>query len=135
MLTLFRVFEDRLEKYLETDIYGKVISNSVKAASSRKAKRARPDETFAIPEMSRFVRFKKIMDAFYSKSSAYKVRNLQIRPNTFDNRITSFVAAPEFIATGKKNEPKQKSTVLYLFISDKTVGSGTHFRVENLNSS
>ncbi|CBY43817.1 unnamed protein product, partial [Oikopleura dioica] len=90
-----KVFESRLEKYLETDIYGKIIARSVK---TKKAKRARPDE-FSIPEMSRFVRFKKIMDAFYSKSSAYKVRNLQIRPNTFDNRITSFVAAPEFIAT------------------------------------
>jgi len=96
LFTLRRVFESRLEKYLETDIYGKIIARSVK---TKKAKRARPDE-FSIPEMSRFVRFKKIMDAFYSKSSAYKVRNLQIRPNTFDNRITSFVAAPEFIATG-----------------------------------
>ena len=54
MLTLFRVFEDRLEKYLETDIYGKVISKSVKAASSRKAKRARPDETFAIWDKNDF---------------------------------------------------------------------------------
>ena len=97
LLTLLRVFENRLEKYLEKDIYGKIISKSVKTPKT--AKRARPDE-FSIPEMSRFVRFKKIMDAFYSKSSAYKVRNLQIRPNTFDNRITSFVAAPEFIATG-----------------------------------
>ncbi|CAG5097714.1 Oidioi.mRNA.OKI2018_I69.XSR.g15200.t1.cds [Oikopleura dioica] len=49
--------------------------------------------------MARFVRFKNIMDEFYSKSGAYKVRNLQIRPNTFENRITSFAAAPEFIAT------------------------------------
>jgi len=97
-LYLLRVFENRLDEYLETDIYGKVISKSVK---NRATKRARPDD-FLIPEMSRFAKFKKIMDAFYAKSSAYKVRNLQIRPNTFENRITSFVAAPEFIATGER---------------------------------
>lgn len=82
---------------METDIYGKVIAKSVK---NKSAKKARTDE-FRIPEMARFVRFKNIMDEFYSKSGAYKVRNLQIRPNTFENRITSFAAAPEFIATGR----------------------------------
>ena len=82
---------------MENDIYGKVIAKSVK---NRSAKKARADD-FAIPEMARFVKFKNIMREFYSKSGVYKVRNLQIRSNTFENRITSFAAAAEFIATGR----------------------------------